>query len=113
MSIISNGGRRSWKIRLIFVCMYTILLLGSVTMVYPFMLTLSSSVTDKFDFDDFVILPKYVCSNDALMKKYLFEKYGQLNFQSLAYTYSRDNVWINWNNIRSAPDFIKNTYAVR
>ena len=40
MPIISQIGTRSWKVRLVYTLIYVVLLLGAVTMVYPFLLML-------------------------------------------------------------------------
>lgn len=110
MAIISKGGRRSWKIRLIYIVMYMILGAGAITMVYPFALMVGGSMTTPYDFDDFAIIPKYLYNDDALLKKYLHSKYGQINFQSFSFLYGKDCEWLNWNDIREVDHFAKNIY---
>ena len=110
MPIISQGGRKSLKVRLIFATIYTILIVGTITMAYPFMLMLSSSVASPFDFDDLRILPKYLTNNDALIKKQLYAKYGCKNFRQLGIIYKRDTDWSTWGNLRSEKDFIQKNY---
>ena len=110
MSIISQGGRKSLKIRLIFAAIYAVLIGGTITMAYPFMLMLSSSVASPFDFDDLNIIPKYLTSDDALAKKYLFAKYGRGNFRQLGIIYNRDADWTTWSSIRGESDFINKNY---
>ncbi len=112
MPIISKGGRKSLKIRLIFLGIYAILIGGTITMVYPFMLMLSSSVTSPFDFDDLKTIPKYLTSDDALIKKYLYAKYGREYFRQLSVIYHRDADWSTWGNVRSEKDFIKRNYPL-
>ncbi len=111
MPIISKGGRKSWKIRLIYLLIYAILIGGTITMVYPFMLMLSSSVASSFDFDDLRLVPKYLVSNDALMKKYLFSKYGRENFRNLRIVYRRDRDWPTWSVVREEKDFLERNFA--
>lgn len=110
MPIISKGGRKSFKIRLIFTGIYAILIAGTITMVYPFMLMLSSSVTSPFDFDDLKTVPKYLTSDDALIKKHLYAKYGRVYFRQLSVIYQRDADWSTWGNVRGEKDFISRNY---
>ena len=110
MPIISKGGRKSLKVRLIFTAIYTILIVGTITMAYPFMLMLSSSVASPFDFDDLRILPKYLTNDDALIKKQLYSKYGSENFRQLGVIYKRDADWSTWGSLRGEKDFIEKNY---
>ena len=111
MSIISQGGRKNWKIRSIYLFIYAILISGTITMVYPFMLMLSSSVTSPFDFDDLSLIPKYLTNDDSLMKKYLFAKYGRGNFRDLRVLYHRDKDWTTWSVVREESDFINRNFS--
>lgn len=93
MPILPKGGRKSPQVRLIVLSIYAMLILGSATMVYPFLLMLSCSVSGAFDFDDFTVLPKYLRSDDALMKKHLYDKYSGV-IESLAFNYGKSEQWI-------------------
>ncbi len=112
MPIISKGGRRSLKVRLIFFAIYAILILGTITMVYPFMLMLSSSVASPFDFDDLRLVPKYLTDDNALIKKFLYAKYGRENLRELSIIYHCDSNWNTWSNIRVENNFINNNYPI-
>lgn len=112
MPIISKGGRKSLKVRLIFAGIYTFLILGTITMVYPFMLMLSSSVASPFDFADLKIIPKYLSDDNALMKKQMYAKYGRANFRQFRMLYHRDKDWSTWNSVRREKDFIQKNYPI-
>lgn len=112
MPIISKGGRKSWKVRLIYTVIYSILIIGTITMVYPFLLMLSSSTTSPFDFDDLSVIPKYLKNDDALMKKYLYDKYGGRNFRQLASIYKREKEWTTWTALREEKNFMKNNFPL-
>lgn len=111
MPIISKGGRKSLKVRLIFAGIYTTLIVGTVTMVYPFMLMLSSSIASPFDFEDLRPVPKYLRDDSALFKKHLHAKYGRENFRQLAIIYGRDGDWSTWGSMRSEDAFIERNCA--
>ena len=111
MPIISKGGRRGWKTLTMITLMYAVLLVGSLSMLYPFALMLGGSLCTGYDFDDFELIPTYLRNDEALLKKRLFDKYGNQNFQSLAFQYKRDSEWINWNDIRIEKDFLQRNYA--
>ena len=57
MPIISTIGRRQWKLRGVIGLIYAVLLLGSVTMVYPFMVMIATSFTSEVDKDEFRTVP--------------------------------------------------------
>ncbi|HBC87746.1 MAG TPA: hypothetical protein DCZ94_12390, partial [Lentisphaeria bacterium] len=70
MPIISEIGKRSTKVRLLYTFIYVVLLIGSITMIYPMMLMLSGSVKSDADswsikpypefwFDDLILFQKY------------------------------------------------------
>ena len=80
MAIILQVSRHSWKTRLLVWFMYALLLAGSVTMIYPFWLMLAGAVSSEYDFNDFRLIPKYLFSDDALLGKTLYERYGRTNF---------------------------------
>lgn len=80
MPLLPQVGRRSRKNRLLISSIYTVLLLGSVTMVYPFLMMVSSSFTSHIDYADFVLVPEYLVNENRLMMKYLLHK-GNLQFE--------------------------------
>ncbi len=80
MPLLSQVGRRSLRGRLLVGSIYAVLLLGSVTMIYPFLMMVSSSLTSHIDFADFVLVPEYLVSENRLMMKYSLLK-GTIQFQ--------------------------------
>lgn len=57
MAILSQVGRRSWKSRLMVTHIYTVLIIGAVTMVVPFLLMINTSVSDGVDDHDYALAP--------------------------------------------------------
>lgn len=76
MPIIPKVGRKSPGIRILLGAIYLILTLGAVTMVYPFLLMLSTSIAGATDYNEFRVLPRYVLDNNALFSKVVDEKYA-------------------------------------
>ena len=76
MPIISQIGRKSWRLRLLIWSIYTILTVGSVTMIYPFLMMLSLSISSKADFKENLLVPRWLHSEDALYRKYAAAKYN-------------------------------------
>jgi multiple sugar transport system permease protein len=62
--------------RLAFALMYALLTLGAISMVYPFLLMLGTSVTSSADTNEFRILPRYFFDVNALFAKYVDDKYA-------------------------------------
>lgn len=77
MSIIGRVGRQSSKVRALNASLHIILLLGAVTMVYPFMLMVSSSFKSAVDSTRLDLVPKYVYQDEALYQKYLESRYNE------------------------------------
>ena len=77
MSLIPVVGRKSPRIRFLVAGIYTLLILGSITTVYPFLVMLGSSITSEYDQDKYAIVPAYLTSVRALFGKYAGDKYCQ------------------------------------
>lgn len=76
MSIIPKVGRRSLKMRLVVAALYIALSAGAVTMVYPFLLMLASSVTSGADVSSYRVVPRYLYDDKALFPKYVEDRYA-------------------------------------
>ncbi|HNX00605.1 MAG TPA: beta-galactosidase, partial [Candidatus Cloacimonadota bacterium] len=77
MPIIGKVGSRSFKGRSLHVSIHLILLIGAVTMIYPFLVMLSSSFKSNVDSTEFSILPKYFHEPIVLYKKFLESRYNE------------------------------------
>lgn len=66
-------GSRKLKAQVFFI--YLVLILGSVTMVYPFLVMVSGSFKSSVDSADFDILPAYFYNEEVLLKKYVEARY--------------------------------------
>ena len=77
MSIIGKVGRKSIKIRLLNISIHTILLIGTITMIYPFMIMVSSSFKSHVDSRKFSIYPEFFFNEEMLFKKYVEARYNE------------------------------------
>ncbi|HIJ65780.1 MAG TPA: hypothetical protein HPP77_07490, partial [Candidatus Hydrogenedentes bacterium] len=75
MPIISKVGRRSLKVRLLIASVYTVLILGSISMVYPFVLMISGSFKSAVDMHVYDPVPKFFYDDLTLFRKFVEEKY--------------------------------------
>lgn len=75
MPILSSIGRRSSGVRAWVAAFYAVLIAGAVTMVYPFLLMLATSVTGPADADRFELIPRYLYDDNALFVRVMSEKY--------------------------------------
>ena len=86
MPILPAVGRRSPKIVAATLLIYAVLIVGGTTMVYPFLITLSSAVSNNYDYERFSVYPRYFFDARERYLKYLAEKYTQVeafrNFQA-------------------------------
>jgi ABC-type glycerol-3-phosphate transport system permease component len=76
MPIISNIGARSLKVRAIYTAMYLLLLVGGITMIYPFCLMISGSFKSETDFLSIDPYPKFWLNDHILFQKYAETKYN-------------------------------------
>ena len=90
MSLIGQVGRRHWRVRLLMGTIYALLLVGSATMIYPFTLMLSTSVTSTADVRGFRLVPRYLYDRGELFRKYLVDR---TEVKSLARHYERADWW--------------------
>ncbi len=69
MAIISTIGRRSWQTRALIYGIYAVLILGSLTMVYPFMLMVVGTSKSGVDTPEAELIPKFYVDDLALYRK--------------------------------------------
>lgn len=66
--------------------LYFVLVLGAITTVYPFLLMLATSITNRYDYDFYRLIPRYLHDDKDLFCKWLYEKDAITN---LDYEYGR------------------------
>ncbi len=77
MAIIGKVGRKRVKYRFLDFLIHLVLIIGSITMVYPFMLMLSSSVKSGVDSHKMDVIPAYIYNEKALYQKYIESRYNE------------------------------------
>jgi ABC-type glycerol-3-phosphate transport system permease component len=82
MPIISEIGKRSAKVRLLYAFIYLVLLVGSVTMIYPLLLMLSGSVKSEADSWSIKPYPEFWFDDLILYQKYAESKYNVLSLDA-------------------------------
>ena len=75
MPIISKVGARSLKVRLVYGVIYALLILGAITMIYPFLLMLSGTTKSEADIARIDFYPRFWFDNLALFQKYVESKH--------------------------------------
>ena len=78
MPIISNVNARSRQGKILYAAIFVVLILGAITMIYPFLLMLSGSVRSNVDSQELRIIPSFWSNDEMLFKKYISSKYYQL-----------------------------------
>lgn len=89
MALIPVVGRKSWSSRILIFALYVILTIGAITMIYPFLIMLSTSVKSSIDVNNYDVYPKYLKSNSALFSKYVEIKYSG-DIDAISSTYGQD-----------------------
>ncbi|MDD4098015.1 MAG: carbohydrate ABC transporter permease [Lentisphaeria bacterium] len=94
MAIISQIGRKHWKVRLLFLGMYLFLIVGGATMVYPFLLMLSGSTKSAMDIQFFDAFPRFVRDDGWMFAKHLEGLFNE-RLQDLNVAYDLDEIAFN------------------
>ncbi len=76
MALIPTVGRKTWSMRVLIAGLYLVLTLGAVTMVYPFLIMLATSIKSGVDVNDYTVVPAYFHNDGALFAKYAEIKYA-------------------------------------
>lgn len=71
MPIVSKIGRKSFKTNVLFGGMYAFLIVGAVTMIYPFLLMLSGSTKSAVDIKYFDAIPRFLREDAWLYRKHI------------------------------------------
>ena len=71
MPIIGKVGRRSTKLMSLNISIHLILLIGTITMIYPFMVMVSSSFKSNVDAKKFSVVPQYFFDDEMLYRKFI------------------------------------------
>ncbi len=79
MPIITQVEARSRWVRFVYLCMYIILAIGAVSMIYPMLLMVSGSLKSETDIINMTPWPKYFFDDKVLYQKYMESRYsGQI-----------------------------------
>lgn len=77
MPVILPSEKRQFRSRMVYLVLYGLLILGSLSMVYPFLLMASGSFKSRVDVQDLDIIPRYVHDEEMLFRKYAEAKYSE------------------------------------
>ena len=76
MPIISRIGRRSFRVRGLYACILLVLILGSLSIVYPLLLMLAGSVRGEGDAYSMKVIPEFLHDDRALYARYIEARYN-------------------------------------
>ncbi len=116
MPIIPSIGRKKPSTRFTILVIYAILTLLGATMVVPFLITVSGSTANSYDYDRFSPLPSSLWSRSERFMKGLvlyFNNYSGWDKQMRAFFKSAPHRWTSWQNIgadQAVSDSFTKTY---
>jgi len=91
MAIISAIGRTNWKVRTLFGGMYTTLIIGACTMIYPFLLMISGSTKSAMDIKYFDAFPRFLTDEAWMYGKHMEGLFNE-SVLNLDMVYDTDDV---------------------
>ena len=71
MPIISTIGRKHWRVRLLILSIYVVLVLGTISMIYPFLIMISGSTKSAVDGKEFKPYPSFLFDDTVLYRKHV------------------------------------------
>ena len=77
MPVILPSEKRKLRSRLVYLVLYTLLIIGSLSMVYPFLLMASGSFKSRVDVHDLDLLPRFFHDESILFSKFVEAKYNE------------------------------------
>ncbi len=99
MSIIAKVGRKSLKNRILTLIIYCSVIVLGLTMIVPFMITLTGSISNDFDYERFWPVPRFFwSSNDRYVKCMVpyFNNYRDWTKQMKSYCPETSSRWSTW-----------------
>lgn len=91
MPIISQLDRKSPAMRPLVTAIYAALVLGALTMLYPFLLMVAGSTKSGLDLPDNTIVPKFLINDDALYRKHIEGLFNE-SFEQMQMAYDTSAV---------------------
>lgn len=77
MAIVLQTEKKNVSTWILYTCLYVILGLGAVTMVYPFLLMVSGSMKSRVDVQEMDIIPRFLYDDEMLFKKVVESKFNE------------------------------------
>jgi ABC-type glycerol-3-phosphate transport system permease component len=105
MSIILQTERKSFKSRLVIAAIYLLLGLGGITMVYPFLITVSSSLTGNFEYNRFLPCPRSLYERADRFVRSLENYFGVSGPAPMVFK-DKPASWASWTSVGDNPRLI-------
>ena len=107
MGLLPRVGRTRPKLALGITLIYVVLIVGGVSMVYPYLVTITSAMTDELDYEQFNPYPKYWFDRSQRYLKFLAEKYAlTARFDHFKAAYHTPSHWGGFRDVGFQPDVI-------
>lgn len=103
MSLLPKVGRKNTKVRLGILLIYTLVVLGGVTMVYPFLITVTGAVSNSLDISQYRPYPRYLFNKQERYMKFLAEKYYR-RFAFFKSAYQVPEYWGEFNDMLNSAE---------
>lgn len=82
-NIIGKVGRKSKRVLLLNICIHIILIMGAITMIYPFLIMISGSIKSGVDSKYYDVIPRYFYDDLAFFHKYVSTKYNEKTLRAV------------------------------
>ena len=113
MPLIGKVGRKDPRVLLGIALIYILLIVGGTTMVYPFLITLTSSMTNDLDYERFSPYPRFWFDKGERYLKFLAEKYADVaRFDYFKAAYRAPAHWGVFRDVAFDPHSVKENFPV-
>ncbi|MBT3374878.1 MAG: carbohydrate ABC transporter permease [Lentisphaerae bacterium] len=116
MAVVTKVGRQSWPVATFLTFSYLVLTAGGISMVVPFLIMLTSAVSNSWDYEQFHPLPTYLWNREERYMKFLAEKYLDIaaprvrvsrDFRLFSAAYHPRSEWQSFRNMREDEAFFE------
>lgn len=104
MPILLEVGKHQRAQRTVRTCIYGLLTLGAVGIIYPVLIVIGQTLSNEYDLRENAIIPHYLLDQNELALKHIFSFTNQLHL--MASRHNR-NAWTNQMRMRDDKDFLR------
>ncbi len=110
MSLISTVGNKTLSQKALKIFIYSVLLFGAFGIIYPLLVVLGQTLSDRYDLRDNAIVPSYLTDKNEVLLKHIFNK--RPNSMNLLASRHNRNQWGSQSQMRADRKYFEKCEAI-